>query len=57
VTQFARQAIRVNAEFWIGHLQLGQACKQLRSYDLAPDAMQNPGLFSGGNNKVIARRA
>lgn len=52
----ARQAIVVDPEFWIGYLQLGQACEQLGNNDLALDALQNAGRFGGGNSKVIALR-
>jgi TolB-like protein len=54
--QFARQAIAIDPEFWIGHFQLGQAYEQLGRTDLALDALNNAGRFSGGNSKAIALR-
>ena len=52
--QFARQAIVLDPEFLIGHLQLGQAHEQLGNSDLALDALQNAGRLSGSNSKVVA---
>jgi DNA-binding winged helix-turn-helix (wHTH) protein/tetratricopeptide (TPR) repeat protein len=54
--QFARQATVVDPESWIGYLQLGQAQQQLGDTDLALDALQTAGRFSGGNSKVLALR-
>jgi TolB-like protein/Flp pilus assembly protein TadD len=54
--QFARQAIVVDPEFWVGHLQLAQVYAQMGKSDLALDALQNAGKFSGGNSKVLALR-
>jgi DNA-binding winged helix-turn-helix (wHTH) protein/tetratricopeptide (TPR) repeat protein len=54
--QFARQAIVVDPEFWIGHLQLAQGLEQLGQNDQALDALASAGRFSGGNSKVIALR-
>lgn len=54
--QFARQAIVVDPEFWVGHLQLAQALEQLGQNDQALDALISAGRFSGGNSKVLALR-
>src|SRR5580704_3070411 len=54
--QFARQAVVVDPEFWVGHLQLAQALEQLGQNDQALDALASAGRFSGGNSKVIALR-
>jgi DNA-binding winged helix-turn-helix (wHTH) protein/Flp pilus assembly protein TadD len=54
--QFARQAIVVDPEFWIGLFQLGQAYVQLGENELALDALNHAGRFSGGNSKVISLR-
>lgn len=54
--QFARQAIAIDPEFWIGHVQLGQAYEQLGSPDLALDALAQAGRLSGSNSKPIAIR-
>ncbi|GAC1694173.1 MAG: hypothetical protein NVS9B5_37020 [Terriglobales bacterium] len=54
--QFARQSIVVDPEFWIGLFQLGQAYVELGASELALDALNNAGRFSGGNSKVISLR-
>jgi DNA-binding winged helix-turn-helix (wHTH) protein len=54
--QFARQAIVVDPEFWIGLFQFGQAYVQLGENELALDALNNAGRFSGGNSKVVSLR-
>ncbi|HUL14653.1 MAG TPA: winged helix-turn-helix domain-containing protein [Terriglobales bacterium] len=54
--KFARQAIVTDPEFWIGHLQLGQAAAQMGRTELALEALNNAGRFSGGNSKVISLR-
>ncbi len=54
--QFARQAIVVDPEFWVGHLQLAQALEQLGKNEQALEALSLAGRFSGGNSKVLALR-
>jgi tetratricopeptide (TPR) repeat protein len=54
--QFARQAIVVDPELWIGHFQLAQAYVQLGASDLAFDALSHAGRTSSGNSKVISLR-
>jgi len=54
--QFARQAIVVDPEFWIGLFQLGQALVPLGESKQALDALNNAGRFCGGNSKVISLR-
>lgn len=54
--QFARQAIVVDPEFWIGHFQIGQAYEQLGQDEQALEAVTNAGRFSGGNSKAISLR-
>ena len=54
--QFARQAIVVDPEFWIGLFQLGQALVQLGESEQALDALNNAGRFCGGNSKAISLR-
>jgi TolB-like protein/Flp pilus assembly protein TadD len=54
--QFARQAIVVDPEFWIGLFQLGQAYEQLGESELALEALNKAGRFSGGNSKAISLR-
>jgi TolB-like protein/tetratricopeptide (TPR) repeat protein len=55
--EFAKQAIAIDPEFWIGHLQLGQAHEQLGETNLALEALVNATRLSGGNSKAIALRA
>jgi DNA-binding winged helix-turn-helix (wHTH) protein/tetratricopeptide (TPR) repeat protein len=54
--QFAQQAIVVDPEFWVGYLQLAQVREQLGESELALDALNTAGRFSGGNSKVIGLR-
>jgi DNA-binding winged helix-turn-helix (wHTH) protein/Flp pilus assembly protein TadD len=54
--QFARQSVVVDPEFWIGLFQLGQAYVELGENELALDALNSAGRFSGGNSKVISLR-
>lgn len=54
--EFARQAIVVDPEFWIGLFQLGQALVQLGKTEQALDALNNAGRFCGGNSKAISLR-
>jgi hypothetical protein len=53
---FGRQAIVIDPEFWIGHLQLAQSYEQLGKIDLALEALSSAGKFSGGNSKVLSLR-
>ncbi len=54
--QFAKQSITLDPQFWIGHMQLGQAFEQMgRSEDaLAP--LNEAARLSGGNSKPISLR-
>ncbi len=54
--EFARRAVVLDPEFWVGHYQLAQAAVQLDQSDLAFDALQKSAQFSGGNSKAIALR-
>jgi TolB-like protein/Flp pilus assembly protein TadD len=54
--QFARQAIVVDPEFWIGLFQLGQVYEQLGESELALEALNKAGRFSGGNSKTVSLR-
>jgi TolB-like protein len=54
--QFARQAIVVDPEFWIGLFQLGQAYEQSGESELALEALNKAGRLSGGNSKAISLR-
>jgi tetratricopeptide (TPR) repeat protein len=55
--QFARQALSIDPDFWIGHFQLAQACVELGEHDVAQGALADAGRTSGGNSKVVALRA
>jgi TolB-like protein/DNA-binding winged helix-turn-helix (wHTH) protein/cytochrome c-type biogenesis protein CcmH/NrfG len=52
----ARDAIRLDATFWIGHMELGQAYVQTRQDDLALEALADAARLSGGNSKAISLR-
>ena len=54
--QFAKQSIAIDPEFWIGHMQLGQAFEQLGEPQHALDALNEAARLSGGNSKAIALR-
>lgn len=54
--EHARHAIALDPEFWIGYLNLAQACEQLGQYDAALEALANAARFSGGNSKAMAFR-
>jgi tetratricopeptide (TPR) repeat protein len=53
---FARQAIALDEEFWIGHLACGQAYEQLGENELALAALTTATRFSCQNSKPIALR-
>jgi DNA-binding winged helix-turn-helix (wHTH) protein/tetratricopeptide (TPR) repeat protein len=55
--QFAKQAIVVDPEFWIGHFQLGQVYEHMGENELALESMNNAGRFSSGNSKALSLRA
>lgn len=55
--QYAKQAIVVDPEFWIGHFQLGQVYEHLGENELALEFVNNAGRFSGGNSKTLSLRA
>lgn len=50
--RFAKQAVVVNSEFWVGHLQLGQALGELGETGL--EEFRVAGRLSGGNSKSLA---
>lgn len=54
--QFARQSITIDPEFWIGHMQLGQALEQLGQNEPAVESLNLAARLSGGNSKPIALR-
>ena len=52
--QYATQAIALDRDFWVGHLQLAQAAEQLGQHAVALEALDQAGTFSGNNSKVLA---
>ena len=54
--QFARQALAIDPEFWIGHFQLAQNSLELGEEGVALQALADAGRTSGGNSKVVALR-
>ena len=54
--EHARRAIGLEANFWIGHMQLGQAYDQLGKSDLALEALADAARLSGGNSKAPSLR-
>ena len=54
--QFARQALVVDPDFWIGHFQLAQASVELGEYEVAERALSEARRGSGDNSKVAALR-
>jgi TolB-like protein/DNA-binding winged helix-turn-helix (wHTH) protein/Flp pilus assembly protein TadD len=54
--EHARRAVVIDPEFWIGHMQAGQAHEHLGQPDLALDAYNRAARFSGGNTKAISYR-
>jgi DNA-binding winged helix-turn-helix (wHTH) protein/tetratricopeptide (TPR) repeat protein len=53
---FAREAIVLDPEFWIGHFQLAQAYTHLRKYGLAMESLNQANRFSAGNSKALSMR-
>src|SRR5262249_36894875 len=54
--QFARQALAIDPEFWLGHFHLAQALVELGELDMAHAPLVDAGRTSGGNSKVVALR-
>lgn len=54
--EFARQAVVVDPEFWIGQWQLAQVYAQVGENELALETLKKAGQLSGGNTKTIALR-
>ncbi len=55
-THFAREAIVIDPEFWIGHFQLAQACVHLHQNEEALDALNQANRLSAGNSKALSLR-
>jgi DNA-binding winged helix-turn-helix (wHTH) protein/Flp pilus assembly protein TadD len=54
--QFARQAVLIDPDFWIGHFQLGQAYVQSGMHELALESLNAAGRLGGGNTKAMSLR-
>jgi TolB-like protein/Flp pilus assembly protein TadD len=54
--RFARQAIAIDANFWVGHLQLAQALAETGETDGAFESLRTAEQTSGGNSKAIGLR-
>lgn len=54
---YARQAIVLDPEFWIGHMMRGQALEQLGEHESALEALTTAARFSGENSKTLSLRA
>jgi TolB-like protein/DNA-binding winged helix-turn-helix (wHTH) protein/Flp pilus assembly protein TadD len=55
--EYGRQAVAINPESWVGHLNLAQVLAELGEYDLALAAFDRAERTSGGNVKSLAFRA
>ncbi len=53
---FAREAILLDPEFWIGHFQLAQAYVHLEQHDLALESLHQANRCSAGNSKALSLR-
>jgi tetratricopeptide (TPR) repeat protein len=53
---FARQAIVLDDEFWIGHMERGQALEQLDQNELALEALTTAARLSCQNSKPMSLR-
>ena len=54
--EYARQAIVLDPEFWIGHMMRGQALEQLGEHESALEALTTAARFSGENSKALSLR-
>jgi Flp pilus assembly protein TadD len=53
---YARRAVLIDSELWIGYSELAQAYEQTGETDLALAALTDAVRFSGGNSKAISLR-
>jgi Flp pilus assembly protein TadD len=54
--EHARRAILTDPDFWVGHMQLGQAYAQQGKTDLALEALADAARLSGRNSKAESLR-
>jgi TolB-like protein/DNA-binding winged helix-turn-helix (wHTH) protein/Flp pilus assembly protein TadD len=55
--EFARQAIAINPEFWVGYYQLGNTLVALNQLDAALEAFTQAVRFSASNSGPVSERA
>lgn len=55
--RYAKRAIALDPDFWIGYMQLGQACERLHHDDEAIEALATSARLASGNSKPVALRA
>jgi TolB-like protein/Tfp pilus assembly protein PilF len=53
---FARQAIVIDPQQWVGHYQLAHAYEQMGSTDLALEALSSAARLSNSNSKTLSLR-
>jgi len=53
---FAREAVVIDPEFWIGYHQLAQACFHLQKNELALEYLNQANRLSSGNSKALSLR-
>lgn len=54
--EHARRALNADPEFWVGHMQLGQALGQMGEIEPALESLVKAERFSGANSKPISTR-
>jgi DNA-binding winged helix-turn-helix (wHTH) protein/tetratricopeptide (TPR) repeat protein len=53
---FAREAVVIDPEFWIGYYQLAQACFHLQKNEQALEYLNQANRLSSGNSKTLSLR-
>jgi Flp pilus assembly protein TadD len=54
--EYARRAVLIDSELWVGYFELAQAYEQIGERDLALVALTDAARFSGGNSAPISLR-
>jgi DNA-binding winged helix-turn-helix (wHTH) protein/TolB-like protein/tetratricopeptide (TPR) repeat protein len=54
--EYARQALGIDQEFWVGHMMLGQALERLGEHDAALQSLGRAEQLSGGNSKPVSTK-
>ncbi|MDH4109675.1 MAG: winged helix-turn-helix domain-containing protein [Gammaproteobacteria bacterium] len=55
--EYARQAVAIGPEFWVGYLHLGATLSAMGDYEAALEAFSAAERYSGGNSKTQSARA